>query len=416
MFLRLDPLREREFRLLYAGQTVSFFGSMLTYVAIPYQVYALSRSSWYVGLLGAAQLAPLLVAALFGGAMADALDRRRMLVVSELALAACSSALLANALLPHPSLWALFAVSAVMSAVNGFHRPALEAMTQELVARDQQAAAAALGSLRFSLGAIGGPACAGLLIARLGLASAYALDALSFAASVACLFALRPLAPKPAPSASALGSIAEGVRYARSRQELVGTYLVDIVAMIFAMPMAVFPVLAERWSGAAAAGWLYSAMAIGSLAVTLFSGWSSRVERHGAAVIAAAALWGIAIVALGFAPRLPLAVACLAVAGGADMVSGLFRQTIWNQTVPTELRGRLSGLEMMSYMTGPLLGNARAGYLATRFDVRTSIVSGGLLCVLGVLSCIPLLPGFFRYRASPSPLPPAEADASRPAI
>jgi len=202
---------------------------------------------------------------------------------------------------------------------------------------------------------------------------------------------------------SALGSIAEGVRYARGRQELIGTYVVDIVAMIFAMPIALFPLLAERWSGATAAGWLYSSMAIGSLAVTLFSGWSSRVERHGAAVIAAATLWGVAIVALGFAPNLPIAVACLAVAGGADMVSGMFRQTIWNQTIPSELRGRLSGLEMMSYMTGPLLGNARAGYLATRFDARLSIVSGGVLCVLGVVLCIPLLPAFFRYRSAPSP-------------
>lgn len=408
MFLKIAPLREREYRLLYIGQTVSFLGSMLTYVAIPYQVYELSHSAWYVGLLGAAQLAPLLVAALFGGAMADALDRRRMLVGSELALAACSAGLLLNAMLPHPSLWALFATSAAMSAVNGFHRPALEAMTQELVARDQQAAAAALGSLRFSLGAIAGPACAGVVIAKLGLSAAYAIDTLSFAGSVLCLWAMLPRPRASAPGTSALSSIAEGVRYARGRQELIGTYVVDIVAMIFAMPVALFPMLAERWSGATAAGWLYSGMAIGSLGVTLFSGWSAGVKRQGAAVIAAAALWGVAIIALGFASSLFGAVLCLAVAGGADMVSGLFRQTIWNQTIPTELRGRLSGLEMMSYMTGPLLGNARAGYLATRFDARTSIVSGGILCVLGVLLCIPLLPGFARYCSLPTPAEPIE--------
>jgi MFS family permease len=173
--------------------------------------------------------------------------------------------------------------------------------------------------------------------------------------------------------------------------------------MIFAMPMALFPLMSERWSGATAAGWLYAAMPIGSLVVTLFSGWSSRVKRHGAIVVAAAAAWGLAIIALGFAPNLPLAVACLALAGGADMVSGLFRQTIWNQTIPTELRGRLSGLEMISYMTGPLLGNARAGYLATRFDARISIVSGGLLCVAGVLACGVLLPAFWTYRSDLTP-------------
>jgi MFS family permease len=403
MFLNVAPLRKsREFRLLYAGQTVSFFGSMLTYVAIPYQVFQLSHSAWYVGLLGTVQLLPLLLAALLGGAMADSLDRRRMLVISELVLALCSVALVLNAYYGH-SLWALFVVSAAMSGVNGFHRPALDAMTQELVAREDQASAAALGSVRFSLGSIVGPASAGLIIAKLGISAVYLLDALSFGASVACLWAMAPLARKPVAADSALGSILEGVRYARSRPELIGTYVVDIVAMIFAMPIALFPLMAEQWSGATAAGWLYSSMAIGSLALTLFSGWSSKVKRHGAIVVVAAAVWGIAIVALGFAPNLPVAVACLAIAGGADMVSGMFRQTIWNQTIPTELRGRLSGLEMISYMTGPLLGNARAGYLATRFDARTSIVSGGLLCVLGVLLCIPLLPAFWRYRSEPSP-------------
>lgn len=403
MFLDIGPLRRsREFRLLYVGQTVSFVGSMLTYVAIPYQVFQLSRSSLYVGLLGTAQLAPLLLTALFGGAAADSLDRRRLLLTSELLLAACSAGLMLNAQLGRPSLWALFVASAAMSAINGFHRPALEAMTQELVSFREQSAAAALGSLRFSLGSIGGPACAGLVIAKWGLGAVYLIDVLSFAGSLWCLWAMKPLARKPAPSQSALGSIAEGLRYARSRQELIGTYVVDIAAMIFAMPMALFPLLSERWSGATAAGWLYSSMPIGSLLVTLFSGWSSRVQRHGAAVIAAATVWGLAVIALGFAPNLVTAVACLAIAGAADMVSGLFRQTIWNQTIPSELRGRLSGLEMMSYMTGPLLGNARAGYLATRFDARFSIVSGGVLCVVGVLLCVPLLPAFWRYRSTPA--------------
>jgi MFS family permease len=402
MFLDVGPLKKREFRLLYTGQTVSFFGSMLTYVAIPYQVYEISRSAWYVGLLGTAQLVPLLVAALLGGAAADSLDRRRMLVISELSLALCSASLIVNARLAQPSLWALFVVSSAMSAVNGFHRPALEAMTQELVAHDEQPAAAALGSLRFSLGSIVGPACAGLVIAKLGVSTVYVIDALSFAGSLVSLWAMAPLARKAVAADSALGSIVEGMRYAKSRQELIGTYVVDIVAMIFAMPMALFPMLAERWSGATAAGWLYSSMAIGSLAITLFSGWSSKVRRQGAMVVAAAALWGVAIIALGFAPNLAAAVACLAVAGGADMVSGLFRQTIWNQTIPTELRGRLSGLEMISYMTGPLLGNARAGYLATRFDARTSIVSGGVMCVAGVLLCIILLPAFWRYQSEPN--------------
>ena len=402
MFLSLAPLRQsREFSLLYAGQSISYFGSMLTYVAIPYQVFQISHSSLYVGLLGTVQLVPLLLAALWGGALADSLDRRRMLLTSELALSVCSAALAINAGMAHPNLTMIFVITGLMSAITGFHRPALEAMTQELVARQNQAAAASLESLRHSLGAIAGPACGGLIIAKLGMPSVYFVDVLSFGGSLVCLWAMKPLPRKPVPADSALGSIVEGLRFAVSRPELIGTYVVDLVAMIFAMPMAVFPMMAEQWSGATAAGWLYSSMAIGSLVLTLFSGWVSRVRRHGAAVICAATAWGLAIVALGFAPSLPMAVACLALAGAADMVSGIFRQTIWNQTVPTDFRGRLSGLEMISYMTGPLLGNARAGYLAAQFGARTSITSGGILCTLGVLACIPLLPAFWRYRSIP---------------
>jgi MFS family permease len=399
MLIDLSPLRKsREYRLLYAGQTVSFFGSMLTYVAVPYQVFQLSRSSFWVGLLGTFQLVPLLAAALYGGALADALDRKRMLVVSELALTACSALLALNARFEHPSLALVFVVAAAMSTVNGFHTPALQAMTQELVDRDDMPAVAALGAFRFSLGSIAGPACAGLVIATVGLSSAYVIDAVSFGGSLVCLAAMKPLERRAPGVSSPVGSIVEGIRYAVRRPELIGTYVVDIVAMIFAMPMALFPAMGERWSGATAAGWLYSAMAIGSLVMTVFSGWTSRVRRHGAAIVIAATAWGLAVVALGFAPNLPLAVTCLAIAGGADQVSGIFRQTIWNQTIPNDLRGRLSGVEMISYMSGPLLGNSRAGWVATRFDIATSIVSGGVMCVLGVLACIPLLPAFWKYR------------------
>ena len=400
----LSPLRRhRDYRLLYLGQTLSFVGSMLSYVAVPYQVFELTHSSLWVGLLGSVQLVPLLIAGFFGGALADAVDRRRMLVVCELVLAVAAGGMVVNAALPQPSVVALFVLSALMSGVNGFHRPALDALTPRLVERDDLPAVAALGSLRFNAGAIGGPACAGLLIARFGVPVVYVIDALSFGASVLCLAGLGAV-PKPeVQEASSLARIAEGLRFARARPELIGTYVVDIVAMTFAMPMALFPNMGERWGGASATGWLYSAMAIGSLVMTLFSGWTARVQRQGAAVVWAAGLWGAAVVALGFAPTLPLAVLCLALAGAADMVSGLFRMTIWNQTIPDELRGRLAGVEMISYMTGPLLGNARAGLVATSFGDAISIISGGVLCVVGVLACVPLLPGFLRYRKAPPP-------------
>ena len=394
----LSPLkRHRDFRLLYVGQTLSFVGSMLTYVAVPYQVFELTQSPLWVGLLGSVQLVPLLIAGLFGGALADAVDRRRMLVVSEIVMALGSLGMLINSALPHPSAIALFALSALMSGVNGFHRPALDALTPRLVSRDDLPAVAALGSLRFNAGAIGGPAGAGLIIASYGLSPIYVIDAVSFGASVMCLVALRQVPAPQLEQASSLARIAAGLRFARSRPELIGTYVVDIVAMTFAMPMALFPGMGQRWGGASATGWLYSSMAIGSLVMTIFSGWTSRVRQQGAAVVWAALTWGVAVVALGFVHTLPLAVVCLALAGAADMVSGLFRMTIWNQTIPDALRGRLAGVEMISYMTGPLLGNARAGFVATALGEQVSIISGGALCVLGVLACVPLLPGFMRY-------------------
>jgi MFS family permease len=278
-------------------------------------------------------------------------------------------------------------------------------MSPRLVDRDELPATAALTSLRSSLGSVAGPAVGGICIARLGIGATYVVDVASFVVSLVALAAMAAMPPDAQAAKPGVRSIVEGLDYARRRPELLGTYVVDIVAMTFAMPMALFPAMAEGWGGATAVGWLYSAMPIGSLATTLLSGWTKRVARRGAAVIIAAATWGVAVVALGYAPGLGTAVLCLVLAGAADMVSGLFRMTIWNETIPTQLRGRLAGVEMISYMTGPLLGNARAGWMATLRSVRFSVVAGGGICVAGVLLCIPLLPSFWRYR--PSPAPPA---------
>jgi MFS family permease len=402
MLLDLSPLRRhRDFRLLFVGQFVSFFGSMLTYVAVPYQVYQLTGSSLVVGLLGTAQLVPLLLFGLLGGAYADAMDRRRLLIGAEVSLALVSLGLALNARLAHPNVTAIFALTALMSAVNGFHTPTLQAMAPRLVDRDELPATAALTSLRGSLGAIAGPAAGGLCIARLGTSATYLVDVATFVVSLLALAAMASMPAAPEASKPGLRSIAEGLAYARRRPELIGTYVVDIVAMTFAMPTALFPAMAQRWGGATAAGWLYSAMPVGSLVTTLLSGWAGRVRRRGAAVIVAAASWGVAVVVLGHAPTLMLAVVCLALAGAADMVSGLYRMTIWNETIPTHLRGRLAGVEMISYMTGPLLGNARAGWMATRWSVPFSIVTGGEICVAGVLLCIVVVPAFWRYRPVP---------------
>jgi len=394
----IAPLRRRrDFRLLWIGLGVSFFGSMITYVALPYQAYRLSGSSLVVGLLGLAELAPLLLAAFLGGALADAVDRRRMTQVTELSFAAASLVLVGNALLPHPQLWLLFVMSALLATLDGLQRPSLDALVPRLVERDELAAAGALSSFRMTVGMIAGPAVGGVLIATIGLPATYLVDTATFVASLAALQMMRAVPPPPDAEPPSLERIREGLRYARSRPELMGTYIVDIVAMFFGMPMALFPAEATHLGGAGVLGLLYAAPAAGSLVATLTSGWTGYVRRHGAGVCIAAAVWGVGIVGFGVAPNLGLALAGLAVAGGADMVSGIFRTTIWNQTIPDHLRGRLAGIEQVSYSTGPLLGNVESGAVASVASVQASIVSGGLLCVVGVVVAALALPAFWRY-------------------
>jgi MFS family permease len=398
--LDLGPLRRhRDFRLLWAGQGVSFLGSMVTYVAIPYQAYALTHSSLVVGLLGLAELAPLLVAALAGGALADALDRRLMVRLTEGGLAACSGILVANALLARPQVWALFVVSAAMAALDGLQRPSLDALAPRLVERHELVPAGALNSFRMTVGMVAGPALGGVLIATVGLAWTYAFDVASFGASLVALAMMRAVPPPPEAEPPSLRRVLEGWRYARGRPELIGTYVVDMVAMFFGMPQALFPAVAAELGGPGVLGVLYAAPAAGALLATGTSGWAGRVRRHGAAVCLGAAAWGAGVVVFGLAGGLPLAVAGLCVAGAADMLSGLFRSAIWNQTIPDHLRGRLAGIEQVSYSTGPLLGNVESGVAASLAGVTGAVVSGGVLCIVGVAVAVGFLPDFWRYRA-----------------
>jgi MFS family permease len=269
----VGPLRRhRDFRLLFLGQATTFFGSMITYVAIPFQTYALTGSSLAVGLLGLAELAPLLVTAFLGGALADAVDRRRLVRITELALMLTTAILLANSLVGAPRLWVLFAVAATMAGLDGLQRPPLEALTPRLVERDELPAAAALDSLRATLGMVAGPAVGGLLIAAFGLPWTYGVDLVTFAVSLLCLSAMRAVPPPPDAAPPSLRSIREGFRYAVSRDVLVGTYAVDIVAMFFGMPLALFPALAADLGGAGVLGLLYAAPSVGSTLATLTSG------------------------------------------------------------------------------------------------------------------------------------------------
>jgi MFS family permease len=405
MLLDIGPLRHNTaFRRLFASQFISGLGTMVSYVAVPWQLYELTHSNAQVGLLGLVQLVPVVVCGLLGGAVADRVDRKRLLIGSEAVMAACLLGLLANALSATPGTLAIYALVAVLQGASGFHRPALEALTQKLARPEEFAAVAALSSMRGTVGMVAGPALAGLLLARWGAVGAYIFD---FATFMAALFFLariprERLAPEVVPGQRPhlLADLAEGVRFAWARPALMGTYIVDIVAMAFAFPIALFPAMAAADGRTESVGWLLSAMSVGALVIGLFSGWTGRIRRHGRAVVVAAAVWALGIVALGFAPSLMLALACLALAGAADMVSGVFRGTIWNEIIPNTLRGRLAGIEMISYLTGPLLGNVRAGFMADAWGVSAAIWLGGLACLAGVVATGFALPRFWAYRST----------------
>jgi MFS family permease len=409
----ITPLRRhRDFRLLYVGRLVSFFGSMITVVAFPYQVYLLTHSVLLVGVLGVLEFAVILLFAMLGGALADAADRRSMVLLTEAGLMGCSLILAGNAALANPQVWVLFAITAVWGGLDAVQRPSLDAMLPRLVNRDELAAAAALNNMRSTLGQILGPALGGVLLAPIGLPLTYMVDVATFVVGLACLWLMRAVPPPVDAERPSFRRVIEGLRYARSRPELIGTYAVDIIAMFFGMPMALFPAIAQGLGGPGVLGMLYAAPAVGSFLFSATSGWTSRVHRHGRGVIVAAIIWGLSIIGFGFAPGLIAALVFLALAGAADMMSGIFRQVIWNQTIPDSLRGRLASIEMLSYTSGPALGNFEAGLVASLTSVRISVVSGGILCVVGCVLCALALPAFRNYdarrhRLAPDPAPGA---------
>jgi len=396
----ITPLRRhRDFRLLFTGRLVSFFGNMISSVALPFQAYQLTHSVFLVGLLELVAFGSVLAFAFLGGALADARDRRGMVLVSEAALTIFSVVLVVNAALPHPQVWVLFVVMVGWGGLDALQRPSLDAMLPRLVDRNELTAAAALGSLRGTMGQIAGPALGGVLIAAFGLPVTYMVDVATYLVGLVCLYLMRAVPPPVDAARPSIRRVVEGLRYARSRPELIGTYAVDIVAMFFGMPQALFPAIAQGLGGPGVLGLMYTAPAVGAFLFSATSGWTSRVHRHGMGVIVAATIWGLAIVAFGLVPGLAAGLVFLAIAGAADMMSGVFRSTIWNQTIPDSLRGRLASIEMLSYSSGPALGNFEAGVVASLFSVRVSIVSGGVLCVIGCLLTAAALPAFRAYDA-----------------
>ena len=375
-------------------------------MALLVQARQLTGSAMAVGLLGVAELVPLVVFGLYGGVLADRLDRRRLIRYCEAGLGCCAAALVANASLPHPGIWPLYLLAASTMALAALQRPSLDACVPRLVAHDQLAAASALLSLSSNASFITGAALGGVLAAAPGPGAVYLLDAVSFAASLGFLARLGPV-PAPAVAGEVqhrgLRSLLPGLTYARSRPELVGSYLVDLAAMTLAYPNALFPFLAADLHAAWAVGLMFAAPSAGAAAASALSGWTGRVRRHGRAIALAAAAWGLAITGLGLAPDIGVALAFLVLAGWADMLSGIFRDTLWNQTIPDALRGRMAGVELLSYGLGPSAGQVRAGGMASLTTPAVSAWSGGLLCVAAVAATCAALPGLLRYRAGAAP-------------
>ena len=399
----ISPLRNYpDFRRLWSSGLISYFGSMITYVALPFQIKELTNSYIAVGLMGAVELIPLIIFGLYGGVLADRVDRRKMIFITEFALMIMTFSLFINSQLAKPSLLWIYIVAGSFAALDGLQRPSADAILPRLVGHDDLPSASALMSLRWQTGVITGPALAGILLATTGIGTAYLVDVITFAISllfIARVKSVKPTSKESAPTISAFYSMVEGIKYATSRKDLLGTYLVDLAAMFFAMPNALFPFWADQLDATWALGLFYAAGTIGSVLVTLTSGWIKNYHHHGRAVFIAALGWGAAIAMAGATNSLFLILLFLALAGASDMVSALFRGAIWNQSIPDELRGRLAGIELLSYSVGPLGGQMRAGTFAAVTNLRTSVISGGLLCIGFVSIAAGALPKFRKYDA-----------------
>jgi len=400
----VTPLRQvRGYRWLFAGMFATQVGRQLTVVAVPIQVYEITGSTLAVGLLGLAQLIPLLLVSLIGGALADAVDRRRLLVWSQLILALTGAGLLVNSVADSAAIWPLFVLSGINAGVSAIDAPTRHAIVPGLVGRLLLPSALALNQTQVNVAKAAIPALGGLLIATSGFPSAYALQTAAFAISAMLIYRVPNIAIEGGGRSFSMSSIAEGFHFLKSRRVIQAALLMDLSAMVFGMPSALFPAFGtDVLNGDAfTIGLLYAAPGIGSLLGALTSGWVPLIRRQGRAVVLAVVGWGAAIAVFGFTSSLVLALAMLTFAGAADVVSAIFRASIVQLTVPDSLRGRLSSIHTSVTAGGPRLGDLEAGVVAALTSVRISIVSGGLACVLAALGIARWAPGFLHYRYDP---------------
>ncbi|MCW2580865.1 MAG: major facilitator superfamily 1 [Blastococcus sp.] len=403
------PLRNPHFRRLFLGVAATMLGQQMTLVAVPFQVYALTGDSLMVGVTSIVALVPLVVFGLLGGAIADAMDRRKLMLITSTGAAVTSALLAVQALLPGGGnlalLWVLTAFVSGFAAVN---QPTRSAAIPALVGPALVPAANALSMTVRQAGVIVGPLLAGVLIGMGELFLAYVIDAVGFLLAALLLRGLPSLPPigvsGPLRLRAAVRGVGEGFAFLRTQPVLLMTFVVDVIAMMFAWPQVVFPELSEtRFADSPnSLGWLFAGVSLGALLMGLTSGWVSRVDRQGAFVLGAIAVWGVAIVGFGLTPVLWLAVLCLAVAGAADMVSAVLRTSMLQIAAPDHMRGRMQGVFIVVVAGGPRLGDLRAGALASAASVSVAMVSGGVIVVVAMAVVALVVPSFWFFRASRS--------------
>jgi MFS family permease len=394
----LSPLRaSRQYRRLYIAGFITSLGSQATYVTVPYQLKNLTHSPLAVGALGLVELIPIVVFGLYGGVLADRLNRRRLIITMEQLLMATTALLLVNALLSHPQTWILYAVAFVAAAASSLQSPSIAALNQTYVPHDLQRAASALSNIRFTTASIIGPALGGLVAVAAGPSYVYAANLVTFSVSLALLFSLHATAITVASESGDLAALTSGLRYARTRPDLLGTYVIDFLAMVLAFPVVMLPFVAEQFHTTYALSLLYCGLPGGALLATLTSGWTRRIHHYGRAIVVAACAWGLGIALFGYSGSLWLVLTGLAFGGGADAISGIFRNTMWNESIPPEVRGRMAGIEMISYSLGPTAGQFRAGVMAAWTTLRFSLTFGGLACTGSVGAVAAALPTLWAF-------------------
>ena len=402
MLIDLSPFRHKNFRRLFFGQLISAFGTQMTAVVIPFQVYQTTGSTFYTGLISGVEFIFIFFSSLLGGVLADRFEKRKILIWAEIGLSIIPLGLAVNSYFGTPNLSAIFVLAAMASFFGGIHRPALEALTPRLVSPDEIAKISALSPMRHILTTILSPMIGGFAMVSLGAFVTYLFDAVSFFISL--LFLLRvnykglignEVTKK---RKSIVGEIVEGYRYIRSRKEIFGSYATDFIVMVLCNPMALYPALAAAFHEEKSVGMLYALPSLGAFLMTVTSGWTPFRKRYGVFIITSAVLWSVSLAFVGLATSFNLILFFLFCAGFFDMVSGVFRVSLWNETIPESIRGRIAGFEMLSYMSGPLLGNALLGFLADRVGIQVALFWGAVIS-LGLVIVFNIgAPALWKYR------------------